>query len=393
MIPRLPIKETMHGGHNVWCSRWIQDGKRRRRVWGRVRKGAKRRKGCKGSGISLAAAERKRDRFVEALTLGTESLERPDKVTLGQFTADYPDRRRQGGNGRGYLKQARKLADKTIADHMMTLRYMIQHFGPNRDMNAITFTNAVAFVEALAADKLAGARKKSGRKWTTSQPCVHAHIRHVKAIFTWAVLLKVIESNPFTEFRSDSPTSDDNHYVTLSEFRRLYRAAPSQGFKLLYALCRLGGCRRGEALALPWSGHANDSDGKKHWVGIDWDRHRICIVGDHKMVHKYREAPIRPLLYRLLLKAFDAAEAGPVTITGLGPANYNRIAKKTMTAAGLAPWANFHRALRSSWENDHKLRGVAETTYCSWSGHSPDVSRKHYVAPTAQEFAAVAKLA
>ena len=49
--------------------------------------------------------------------------------------------------------------------------------------------------------------------------------------------------------------------------------------------------------------------------------------------------------------------------------------------------------MRSSCENDWKMRGVAEATYAAWMGHSAKVSRKHYTAPTDQEFAAVAKVA
>ncbi len=44
---------------------------------------------------------------------------------------------------------------------------------------------------------------------------------------------------------------------------------------------------------------------------------------------------------------------------------------------------------RTSCENDWKQKHVAEATYCVWLGHSPTVSRKHYVAPTDNEFEAV----
>ena len=45
--------------------------------------------------------------------------------------------------------------------------------------------------------------------------------------------------------------------------------------------------------------------------------------------------------------------------------------------------------MRSSRENEWKEKRVAEATYAAWLGHSPTVSRKHYVAPTETEFAAI----
>ena len=136
-----------------------------------------------------------------------------------------------------------------------------------------------------------------------------------------------------------------------------------------------------------------DSEDQRHWVGVDWSRRRICVVGQHKKKRIYRELPIRPLLYRLLLRAFGAAEDGAVTITGLTRNNVIRNGQKFAKAAGLRPWSAFYQAMRSSYENDLKMKGIPEVTYTAWIGHSPNTSRKHYVTPTDQEFAAVARVA
>ncbi len=50
-------------------------------------------------------------------------------------------------------------------------------------------------------------------------------------------------------------------------------------------------------------------------------------------------------------------------------------------------------SMRSSYENEWKQRGVAEATYCAWLGHSPKVSREHYVAPTNDEYQAIIRAA
>ncbi len=378
---RVSLYPTMNGNHRVWLLRWYAEGKRANKTLGRVKD------------LSKREAEMMRREKELAFNKGTESPNRPNRMTLRQFIDQYADRRRQGDHGRGYLREAPKLSEATIADHMMTLRYLAKHFGDGKAIDKITLADASAFVDALAAGKLAGARKKSKRDYGMSGQTIRGHIRNAKAIFNWGLLFGLVQDNPFSKFDGKPLATEPNHYVTLSEFRRLYRAAPDRSWALFFALCRLAGLRRDAARTLLWSGHATDSGGERHWVGIDWQRRRICIVGNHKTKRLYRELPIRPLLYRLLLRAFDAAAAGAVTITSISPNNLTRIGQKAARDAGMTPWPKLYQAMRSSCENDHKLRGVAEATYAAWMGHSPTVSRKHYTAPTDAEYAAVAKVA
>ena len=93
-----------------------------------------------------------------------------------------------------------------------------------------------------------------------------------------------------------------------------------------------------------------------------------------------------PRLEAVLLDAFDKAEAGDTSITGLSPHNLTRKAQEFARAAGLDPWAKFYQSMRVSRENDWKRDGFAEATYAKWLGHSETVSRQHYVSPTDEEF-------
>lgn len=377
---RVSLYPTKNGNHQVWLLRWYVDGKRGSKTLGKVKD------------IPKREAEALRREKEAAFIKGTESPSRPDRMTLRQFMNQYADRRRQGDNGRGYLREAPKLDEETIEKHIMTLRYLIQHFGDGKVINSIKLADASGWVDALAAGKLAGARKKSNRQYSMSQQTIRGHIRNAKAILNWALLFDLVQGNPFAKFDGKPLATEPNHYVTLSEFRKLYQAAPNRDWRLFFALCRLAGLRLEAARTLPWFGQATDSVGEGHWIGIDWDRHRICVVGNHKTTRRYRELPIRPLLYRLLLKAFDSAEDGAVSIVNISPNNLTRIGQKAARDAGMKPWPKLYQAMRSSCENDHKLRGVAESTYAAWMGHSPTVSRKHYTAPTDQEFAAVARI-
>jgi hypothetical protein len=322
-------------------------------------------------------------------------LEKPDKpkqMTLSEFHPYYLDRRRRGDAGRGHLRGFPKLAPKTILEHDMALRYLIQHFGPKKVISKITTRTAVEFVDALEAGKLAAARR--GRQsYKLGQQRVKALIRTSHGIMNWARHFDYIAVNPFAGFDSAALRTKPKHYVSLPDFEKLVRSAPSPGWTAQLTLCRLAGLRLNEARTLPWGGKREDSDGVEHWTGIDWDRKRICLVGTHKGKKslRYREVPICPRLHQILLTAFDAATDGQHTVTGLSPNNLTRNAERIARAAGLAVWKKFFIALRSSCEQDWKMAGVAEPTYCVWIGHGPEVSRNHYVSPTESEFAAVSR--
>ena len=67
--------------------------------------------------------------------------------------------------------------------------------------------------------------------------------------------------------------------------------------------------------------------------------------------------------------------------------NLERDLRKFCGAAGVELWKKPYQALRSSCENDWKANPeIAEATYCKWTGHSPEVSREHYVSPQDSEF-------
>jgi integrase len=256
----------------------------------------------------------------------------------------------------------------------------VEHFGPDQPIGEITTADAEEWWKALAAGKLSGARAKGWRD--TDRPLsgnsMRGFSRDAKVIFGWAKSEGLVHDNPFGDFVSLIVTTKPNHHVTMREFRLLYRAAKDQPWRALFALCRLAGLRRGEALALTWG-------------DVDWQRRRLCLIA--AKTGSYREIPMRPLLYRILMRTFEAAPEGTVRV--LDAVSFNNLTKYAREAIGraaLAEWPKTFQALRSSCENDFKVRGVAESTYCRWLGHDPTVSRKHYVAPPEAEYARITGL-
>ena len=99
--------------------------------------------------------------------------------------------------------------------------------------------------------------------------------------------------------------------------------------------------------------------------------------------------PICSRLYEVLMDAFQSAPEGQVRVVQLSGNNLNRDAEKLIRLAGLSPWPRAFQAMRVSCENAWKVAGLSEPTYAAWIGHSPTVSRRHYVSPTEGEFAVV----
>ncbi len=353
----------------------------------------------KAIGRDLTNAEVEQARKQKELDLNTGAA-RPEgdgrAIALGTLKATYAELRRQGATGRGYRKGVPKLCEKTIIGHLMTLRYLSHHFGESHTLGSITVEQAEAWIEALAANRLSAVRSENASRTGMSDHTVRDHIRNAKAIVNWAAKagrLGTSRPNPFSEFKSKPITTPANPEVKIETFEAVLAEITNPGERACYGLMRLAGLRKGEAVGLPWSGRATDSEGAEHRIGVDLNRRRICLVAAKTRI--YREAPIVPRLHELLAEAGSSRPTigDGVSVSGLSGNNLDRRAEQYCRAAGVTKWRDFFQSMRSSCENGWKADGFAEATYCSWIGHDPKVSRKHYVSPTEAEYARVTEVA
>jgi len=278
-----------------------------------------------------------------------------------------------------------------LREHDVALRYLIEHCGELHDLDTIGEIEAATFLDALAAGRLAHARKPGTQHYDLGEQSVRKHTRTLRAVWAWAQHHGMVTTNPFRAFHSRPLPTEPGHHVTLTELDALLEVAPSDGWRCMFALCRLAGLRRDEARTLPWSGRVRDHRGDYRTVGIDWDTKRLYIVSTKNQ--RYRVVPMVPKLEVVLLDAFDKAEDGTTSITGLTPHNLTRKAQEFVRAAGLEPWLKCYQSMRVSRENDWKRDGFAEATYAKWLGHSVTVSRQHYTSPTDEEFSAATSAA
>ena len=379
-----PSKKHPKGkGISYYVLRWAgTNGRTQQEPLGRSRK--------TGGKITRAEAVAMRATKELALGSGKVKIDKPAKMDLSSFLEYYKERRRKGDEGRGHLRGAPKLSDATITDHAMTLRYMIRNFGNNRVLSSMNLNDASLFIDALEAGELVNARKKSKQKYGLGKQTIKGHIRNAKAIFNWAHRFGIVSDNPFADFDGKPLPTEPNHYVDIKTFEKIIKSKDiSHGWKTMFGLCRLAGLRREAARTLPWASQSQDSEGKKHWIGIDWDRRRVCVIGNSKTKKKYREVPICLSLYSILLEAHNDSNNDADSITGQSINNLYRRGQAVLANAKVIEWPKLFQAMRSSCENDWKQKGVAEATYCAWIGHSPKVSREYYVAPTEAEYEAI----
>ena len=341
----------------------------------------------KKSRLTKTQAKALRQRHEADINEGRAPVDKGPGLTLDGFRTCYLQHRRRGDAPkiRQALKTHIKLSDKTLACHDMVLRYLIEFFGGSHRLDAISKLDGVAWHDALSSGQLRGARneKAVGRDRELSENSIRSTTRTVKAIFSWARSNDMIRVNPFLDFKGTGIQGKPNPHVPLEDFRKLCAVAPLP-WRAMFALCRLAGLRREEALTLPWGGTRTDHEGAELEVGIDWDRKRLRVVGKGD---RFREVPICPELHKILLDAFGQAPDGAVRVVHpITKNNLPREMEKFVKAARLDPWRKPYQSLRSSCENGWKAAGVPEPTYASWIGHGIEVSRKHYVSPQDSEF-------
>jgi integrase len=219
---------------------------------------------------------------------------------------------------------------------------------------------AVDWRAAMASGKIVLNRK--GQKIKEASVCIH--VRNAKTAFNHAVGEDLIMFNPFDRLKGNASEPDkDWKYVTLDELDKLLDACPSWGWKMLIALCRLAGLRRGETLELSWS-------------DIDWQNHRLTVIAEK--TGRRRVVPIEPKLYQLLLDAFEQAEENEVRVCPISQHGLWRNFQVIRRRAGLEKWKDAFKVMRRNCETDWAQR-YPQYAVSAWIGHGIEVSARHYL--------------
>jgi len=262
-----------------------------------------------------------------------------------------------------YFEARSDVKESTKTNWRHTRRNLIEYFGPETSIRAITSGDAAEWRLSLIRAGLADN--------TVRKRCSNA-----KQFFNSAVAKELIPSNPFAELKSAVIANRRRFYfISRDEADRVIAACPDAQWRLLFALSRYGGLRcPSEHLSL-------------RWENIDWAGGRIRIHSpktEHLEGHDWRIIPLFPELRPYLEDAYEIREpSDDHVITRYRRTNTNLRTQlmKIIRRAGLKPWPKLFQNLRSSRQTELEEQFPSHVV-CTWIGNSPGVAKKHYLQVT-----------
>ncbi len=280
-----------------------------------------------------------------------DPVKQRESMTLDAFLADYIDGRTDA-----------KTSTHLVYGH--SRRCLLEYFGADRKLEAITATDAEVWRAWLATDQKLAPNTMRRRTGIARQ------------FFNAARKRGLITDNPFTGLAASVGANPSRfRFVTTEEIEKVIEAAPDGQWRMLIALARYGGLRvPSEALALRWG-------------DIDWARARMTVRSSktaHHVGGESRSVPLFPELLKHLEEGFaEAAEGDVHVITRYRDAagNLRTQFARIIDRAGLKPWGKLWQNLRSSRETELVERFPLHAV-CTWLGNSPKVASKHYLQTT-----------
>ena len=200
---------------------------------------------------------------------------------------------------------------------------------------------------------------------------VAGHIRNCKVIFAHALKVDLLDLNPFDRESGAAPKVERSWaQIDAPSLAKILDACPDGQWRILFALCRWTGLRRGEALRLTWA-------------DVDWKDGRLTVRpqgGTVTTKQRTRLVPIRPSLMAMLVDRYESpdAAAGPCVRAEI---NLDRDARviisRALGAVYAKPFHTLRKCCESEWMAEHPVLAV-----CEWMGHSPAVAQEHYTRAT-----------
>lgn len=276
---------------------------------------------------------------------------------------------------RYYFAQRYELSKGTRVLLAQTFGKLAAFFGDDariRDIRPVSAQEWRSWLSATPA--LRGKTTPDSPKLSDQSVC--RHVRDAKAIWSLAVSLKILDSNPFSALRG-TPAKLEHDWpdVTRDDLQRILAACPSKPWRNLFALCRLAGLRLGEALRATYE----DIDAEERTIRVH--ARREGGVRRETTKQRARTVPIEPGLWAII--GDGSGLIAPVPLR-----NIHRDALVIVARAGLPayrkPFHSLRKNLETEWMDVHP-----PMTVCQWLGHSPQVAADHYVRTSRTVMAAV----
>ena len=260
--------------------------------------------------------------------------------------------------------ETRDFKPSTVFQKKWARRRFFEYFSENTLSSEITKRDAANFAADLSKTKLSEASRAGT-------------IRDVKTVFSWALKTEILTSNPFEGIKSGSFKNKKREvYVSLDDYRKMLAVCPSQAWRALLALYRIGGLRKGEALTA-------------RWRDVDFPGGRLLVHSpktERYDGHETRVVPLFPELRQELEKLWDELpEGAPDEMFTFKKQNVWVKFEQIVFQAGLNQWDRMIQNLRSSRaiEIEREFGAIAES---QWLGHSPKTAKDHYLHVLEEDF-------
>jgi integrase len=235
-------------------------------------------------------------------------------------------------------------------------------------------------IEKITAERLL--------EWKTSMQSagqavtsVAKYVQATKMVFDWAVDHDWLTKNPGKNIPNVKIINrDKDRMISMEEYAKLLDACPSQDWRTIIAMARIGGLRcPSELLSLRWS-------------DIDWVGNRFLVRSpktERYSRHRERVVPLFPELRKVLERHFalDEAKGNEFVIQGFQGTTwqlkhgFDRIAVKSGLGVILKPFVNMRKT-----RSNEVVRDFGEVKESLWIGHSTKVMREHYFCLSDDDF-------
>lgn len=249
----------------------------------------------------------------------------------------------------------------------------LQFFTKDKPIGSITVGDAQAFSAWM--------KTKCGLGENTAN-CRCAKLR---TMFQYAIDCELISKNPFADKsvgkRIKPATEDRRHFLKHEDAMKIMEVCKAEErweLAALFALCRWGGLRVGEGLALTSA-------------TVDFEKNRLTTLSP-KTKSKGKERRTLPLFPEIkrALAILKEKEQAPKKGSRLFPSyKSSQAAKKVLLGvlerAGVKEWVRFWQNLRGTRATE--LADKYPSYLCAaWLGHTEDVASSNYRRPTEEHF-------
>jgi integrase len=289
-----------------------------------------------------------------------ESREPKAVATLAQFIDDFIA-------GRTDKKST------TLAHYQRGRRYLVEYFGENTQLAAITPHAADQFRSWLL-----GSKKQA-------ENTVRGHIKNAKLFFGAAIRARLITENPFKGMSSQLVKRPDRMaFIERRVIHKVLDACPTSRWRAIVVLCRFGGLRcPSEVLALRWSD-----------ISFETGRFKVRSPKGEGFGKGVREVPLFPEVREVLELLRNVPSTDEFVISSNNRSSDKNLRSgllKILEKAGVTPWERLFQNLRSSRETE-LVNEFSIHVVTNWLGNTLEVAVDHYMQVRGADFEKAAQI-